>query len=306
MRVAFVDSQKEQHGVQSVLRALHDTPAEIAPSTYYAVKTRPASARSRRDDELIEMIRRIHAENYGVYGARKIWHELQRRGVRVARCTVERLMRQIGLRGLLRDKSPRTTRPAAETDRPRDLVKRDFTAGGPNQLWVADLTYVRTSVGWVYAAFVLDVYSRMIVGWQVATSLYTDLALDALKMAIWRRDNQGADLQGLVHHSDRGVQYRAIRYSQRLADAGAVASVGSKGDSYDNAMAEAFNSLYKAELVRNKGPWRGLDDVEMATVEYIDWYNNRRLHGELGHVPPAEYEALHAMTQPVTAPLKTS
>jgi putative transposase len=306
VRVAFVDSQKEQHGVQSVLRALHDTPAEIAPSTYYAVKTRPASARSRRDDELIEMIRRIHAENYGVYGARKIWHELQRRGVRVARCTVERLMRQIGLRGLLRDKSPRTTRPAAETDWPRDLVKRDFTAGGPNQLWVADLTYVRTSVGWVYAAFVLDVYSRMIVGWQVATSLYTDLALDALKMAIWRRDNQGADLQGLVHHSDRGVQYRAIRYSQRLADAGAVASVGSKGDSYDNAMAEAFNSLYKAELVRNKGPWRGLDDVEMATVEYIDWYNNRRLHGELGHVPPAEYEALHAMTQPVTAPLKTS
>ena len=215
-------------------------------------------------------------------------------------------MREAGLRGLLRDKSPRTTRPAAETGRPRDLVKRDFTAARPNQLWVADLTYVRTSVGWVYAAFVLDVYSRMIVGWQVSTSLYTDLAFDALKMAIWRRENQGADLRGLVHHSDRGVQYRAIRYSQRLAEAGAVASVGSKGDSYDNAMAEAFNSLYKAELVRNKGPWRGLDDLEMATVEYIDWYNNRRLHGELGHVPPAEYEALHAMTHPVTAPLKTS
>ncbi|MFC4089676.1 IS3 family transposase, partial [Micromonospora sp. GCM10011541] len=248
----------------------------------------------------------IHQENYGVYGARKIWHELHRRGVRVARCTVERLMRESGLRGLLRDKSPRTTRPAAETSRPADLVKRDFTAAGPNQLWVADLTYVRTSVGWVYAAFVLDVYSRMIVGWQVSTSLYTDLALDALKMAIWRRENQGADLGGLVHHSDRGVQYLAIRYSQRLAEAGAVASVGSKGDSYDNAMAEAFNSLYKAELVRNKGPWRGLDDLEMATVEYIDWYNNRRLHGELGHIPPAEHEALHAMTQPVTAPLKTS
>ena len=176
-------------------------------------------------------------------------------------------MREAGLRGLLRDKSPRTTRPAAETDRPRDLVKRDFTAAGPSQLWVADLTYVRTSVGWVYAAFVLDVYSRMIVGWQVATSLYTDLALDALKMAIWRRQNQGADLQELIHHSDRGVQYRAIRYSQRLAEAGAVASVGSKGDSFDNAMAEAFNSLYKAELVRNKGQWRGLDKLEMATVE---------------------------------------
>jgi putative transposase len=306
MKVDFVDSYQEEHGVQPILQALEGTPAAIAPSTYYAAKTRPASARSRRDAELTGLIKQIHAENYGVYGARKIWHELLRRGVRVARCTVERLMREAGLRGLLRDKSPRTTRPAAETDRPRDLVKRDFTAAGPNQLWVADLTYVRTSVGWVYAAFVLDVYSRMVVGWQVSTSLYTDLALDALKMAVWRRDNQGADLQGLVHHSDRGVQYRAIRYSQRLAEAGAVASVGSKGDSFDNAMAEAFNSLFKAELVRNKGPWRGLDDLEMATVEYIDWYNNRRLHGELGHVPPAEHEALHATTQPVTAPLKTS
>jgi putative transposase len=306
MKVAFVDSQKEQHGVQPVLQALESTPAQIAPSTYYAAKTRPASARSLRDHVLTEMIERIHQDNYGVYGARKIWHELHRRGEPVARCTVERLMRQAGLRGLLRDKSPRTTRPTAETGRPADLVKRDFTAAGPNQLWVADLTYVRTSVGWVYAAFVLDVYSRMIVGWQVATSLYTELALDALRMALWRRENQGTDLQGLVHHSDRGVQYRAIRYTQRLAEAGAVASVGSKSDSYDNAMAEAFNSLYKAELVRNEGPRRGLDDLEMATVEYIDWYNNRRLHGELGHVPPAEHEALHAMTQPVTAAPETS
>ncbi|MGW3615435.1 IS3 family transposase, partial [Micromonospora sp. NPDC005163] len=223
MKVDFVDSQRVEHGVQPVLQALQDTPAQIAPSTYYAAKTRPASARSRRDEELTAMIERIHAENYGVYGARKVWHELRRRGVRVARCTVERLMRESGLRGLLRDKSPRTTRPAAETGRPADLVKRDFTAVRPNHLWVADLTYVRTSVGWVYAAFVLDVYSRMIVGWQVATSLYTDLALDALKMAIWRRESQGADLRKLVHHSDRGVQYRAIRYSQRLAEAGAVA-----------------------------------------------------------------------------------
>jgi transposase InsO family protein len=196
MKVDFVDSHQEEHGVQPVLRALEGTPAAIAPSTYYAAKTRPVSARSRRDEQLTALIKQIHAENYGVYGARKIWHELLRRGVRVARCTVERLMRQAGLRGLLRDKSPRTTRPAAETERPRDLVKRDFAAAGPNQLWVADLTYVRTAVGWVYAAFVLDVYSRMIVGWQVATSLYTDLALDALKMAIWRRQNQGADLQG--------------------------------------------------------------------------------------------------------------
>lgn len=205
MKVAFVDSQKNQHGVQPVLQALEDTPAQIAPSTYYAVKTRPASARTVRDSALTELIERVHQENYDVYGARKVWHELHRRGEPVARCTVERLMREAGLRGLLRDKSPRTTRPAAETGRPGDLVKRDFTAAGPNQLWVADLTYVRTSVGWVYAAFVLDVCSRLIAGWQVATSLYTDLALDALKMAIWRRENHGADLRNLVHHSDRGV-----------------------------------------------------------------------------------------------------
>lgn len=305
MKVGFVDSQREQHGVQPVLEALKHTPAQVAPSTYYAAKTRAESARAARDRELVEKIEQVHEDNYGVYGARKVWAELRRQGVDVARCTVERLMREIGLRGLLRDKSPRTTRPAAETGRPADLVERDFTATRPNELWVADITYVRTAAGWVYAAFVLDVFSRLIVGWQVATSLYTDLALDALQMAIWRRQAAGVDLTGLVHHSDRGVQYRAIRYTQHLAETEAVASVGSKGDSYDNAMAEAFNSLYKAELVRNKGPWRGLDDLEIATVEYIDWYNNRRLHGELGHVPPAEYEALHAITHPVTATLET-
>lgn len=305
MKVEFVDSQREQHGVQPVLEALKQTPAQIAPSTYYAAKSRPESARAVRDLVLAEQIEQVHEDNYSVYGARKVWAELNRQGTDVARCTVERLMRENGLRGLLRDKSPRTTRPAAETGRPSDLVERDFTATRRNELWVADITYVRTAAGWVYAAFVLDVFSRLIVGWQVATSLYTDLALDALQMAIWRRQAAGADLAGLVHHSDRGVQYRAIRYTQRLAETDAVASVGSKGDSYDNAMAEAFNSLFKAELVRNKGPWRGLDDIEIATVEYIDWYNNRRLHGELGHVPPAEYEALHAMTHPVTAPLAT-
>jgi putative transposase len=306
MKVEFVDSQREQHGVQPVLEAIKQTPVEIAPSTYYAAKARPESARAARDRELAEKIEQVHEDNYSVYGARKVWAELNRQGVDVARCTVERLMREIGLCGLLRDKSPRTTKPAAETGRPSDLVDRDFTATCPNELWVADLTYVRTAAGWVYAAFILDVFSRLIIGWQVATSLYTDLALDALQMAIWRRQAAGADLAGLVHHSDRGVQYRAIRYTQRLADTGAVTSVGSKGDSYDNAMAEAFNSLYKAELVRNKGPWRGIDDVELATVEYIDWYNNRRLHGELGHLPPAEYEALHAMTHLVTATLETS
>jgi putative transposase len=306
MKVEFVDSQQEEHGVQPVLEALRQTPVEIAPSTYYAAKSRPESTRAARDRERAEKIEQVHEDNYGVYGARKVWAELNRQGVDVARCTVERLMREIGLRGLVRDKSPRTTRPAAETGRPGDLVKRDFTASRPNELWVADITYVRTAAGWVYAAFVLDVFSRLIVGWQVATSLYTDLALDALQMAIWRRQAAGADLTGLVHHSDRGVQYRAVRYTQRLAEAEAVASVGSKGDSYDNAMAEAFNSLYKAEVIRNRGPWRGIDDVELATVEYIDWYNNRRLHGELGHLPPAEYEALHMMTHPVTATLETN
>ena len=297
-----MDSIAEDHGgVQPVLEALQDTPAEIAPSTYYAHKSRPASPRSVRDEQLSEQIRKVHEENMEVYGARKVWHEMNRQGQKVARCTVERLMRRDGLRGVTRDRHPRTTRPAAETDRPADLVDRDFTAERPNELWVADLTYVRTASGWVYVAFVLDVYSRMIVGWQVATSLYTELALDALQMGIWRRERAGQDLAGLVHHSDRGVQYRAVRYTQRLAEAEAVASVGSKGDSFDNAMAEALNSLFKAELVRGPqrrriGPWRGIDDLEIGTAEWVDWYNQRRLHGELRHVPPAEYEAAYWAT----------
>ena len=215
-------------------------------------------------------------------------------------------MRAAGLRGVIRAKNPRTTRPAPETGRPADLVNRQFTATAPNQLWVADITYIRTFSGWVYAAFVIDVFSRMVVGWQVATSLYTDLALDALEMAIWRRRHTGADLSGLTHHSDRGVQYRALRYTERLEQEAAVASVGSKGDSYDNALAEAFNSLFKAELIRNKGPWTGVNDVEIAVAEYIDWFNQRRLHGELGHVPPAEYEALHTAAPAPEPALKTS
>ncbi|GAA0662232.1 hypothetical protein GCM10009535_47310 [Streptomyces thermocarboxydovorans] len=221
----------------------------------------------------------------------------------MARCTVERLMRADGLRGVVRAKSPRTTRPAPETGRPADLVNREFTADAPNQLWVADITYIKTHSGWVYAAFVIDVFSRMVVGWQVSTSLYIELALDALEMAIWRRRRDGADLAGLVHHSDRGVQYRAIRYTERLEETAAVASVGSRGDSYDNALAEAFNSLFKAELIRNKGPWTGINDVEIAVAEYVDWFNQRRLHGELDHTPPAEYEALHAASPaPQTTP----
>lgn len=247
-----------------------------------------------------------HRENYGVYGARKVHAALLRRQWTAARCTVERLMRADGLRGVSRAKGPRTTRPAPETDRPRDLVNRQFTADAPNQLWVAGITCIRTFSGWVYAAFVIDVYSRMVAGWQAAASHYTDLALDALEMAVWKRRREGVDLAGLVHHSDRGVQYRAVRYTERLEQAGAVASVGSKGDSYDNAPAEAFNSLFKAELIRNKGPWTGINDIEIAVAGYIDWFNQRRLHGELGHLPPAEYEALHASPETPQPALKTS
>ncbi|MEV7144779.1 IS3 family transposase [Streptomyces tauricus] len=306
MKVAYIDQNKETFGVQPICDVLAETDAPIAPSTYYAAHSRPPSARSLRDAELTERIRQTHTDNYGVYGARKVHAALVREGVEVARCTVERLMRAAGLRGVIRAKSPRTTRPAPETDRPADLVERQFTATAPNQLWVADITYIRTFSGWVYAAFVIDVFSRMVIGWQVATSLYTDLALDALEMAIWRRRHTGADLAGLTHHSDRGVQYRAIRYTDRLADEAAVASAGSKGDSYDNALAEAFNSLFKAELIRNKGPWTSINDVEIAVAEYIDWFNQQRLHGELGHVTPAEHEAAHYAAGPPATLQKTS
>lgn len=301
MVVEYIDAHRDRVvegrrlGVEPICAVLKEAGVQIAPSTYYAAKQRVPSARAVRDAELIEEIKHVHKENLGVYGARKIHAELRRNGTQVARCTVERLMRAEGLRGIPREKHIKTTvGDGAQTPQPADLVGREFTATAPNQLWVADLTYIRTYSGWVYAAFVLDVYSRMIVGWQVSTSLRTDLALDALDMGLWARRRAAQDTAGLVHHSDRGVQYRAIRYTQRLAEAEAVASVGSKGDSYDNAMAEAFNSLFKAECVRNpvmrKDGWKSINDVEIAVAEYIDWYNHRRLHGEIGHVPPAEYE----------------
>lgn len=296
-KVAYIDTHRAEYGVEPIIRAWEGTPAQIAPSSYYAARSRPCSARALRDQALMPEITRIHAANYGVYGVRKVHAALRREGHQVAESTVRRLMRALSLRGISRAKGPRTTKPAAETDRPRDLVDRVFVASRPNELWVADITYVKTFSGWVYTAFVLDVYSRMIVGWQVSTRLYTDLALDALRMGIWRRERAGDDLAGLKHHSDRGVQYRAIRYTERLEECAAVASVGSKGDSYDNAMAEALNSLYKAELIRNHGPWTGINAVEIATAEWVDWYNERRLHGELNHVTPAEFEAAyHAMT----------
>jgi putative transposase len=305
--VEFVAAHRDEHGVEPICAALQGTAAHIAPSTFHA-RTSPGrrpSARAVRDAELVEEIKAVHRENLGVYGARKVHKELRRRGHRVARCTVERLMRAEGLRGIRREKTRKTTHSdGAETPRPLDLVERQFTATAPNQLWVADLTYIRTHSGWVYAAFILEVFSRMIVGWQVSTSLRTDLALDALDMGLWSRRRAGHDLTGLTHHSDRGVQYRAIRYTERLAEAEAVASVGSKGDSYDNAMAEALNSLFKAECIRNpimrpKGGWKSVGEVEIAVAEYIDWYNHRRLHGEIGHVPPAEYEANYWATTTV-------
>ena len=305
MIVDYIDAHRDRIvegkklGVEPICQALREAGVQIAPSSYYATKTREPSARSVRDAELVEDIKVAHKANLGVYGARKIHAELNREGIPVARCTVERLMRAEGLRGIPREKTRKTTiGDGAETERPEDLVNRKFVATGPNQLWVADLTYVRTHAGWTYVAFVLDVFSRMIVGWQVSTSLRTDLALDALDMGLWTRRRAGQDVTGLVHHSDRGVQYRAIRYTERLAEAEAVASVGTRGDSYDNAMAEALNSLFKAECIRNpvmrpKGGWKSVTDVEIAVAEYADWYNHRRLHGEIGLVPPAEYESTH-------------
>ncbi len=288
--VAFIDGHKLEHGVEPICRVLTEAGAKIAPSTYYVAKSRPPSARSISDAATTEVIEQVHSDNYGVYGVRKMHAELRRQGHRVARCTVARLMRRRGLRGISRARGPRTTVPGSGPDTRPDLVDRAFTATGPDQLWVADITYCRTFSGWVYAAFVIDVFSRRVVGWQLSRSLRTDLALDALEMGIWTRRRAGRDVGGLVHHSDKGSQYLAVRYTQRLAEAGAVASVGSTGDSYDNALAEAFNSLFKAELVRNKGPWKGIDDLEIAVAEYIDWFDHRRLHGEIGLVPPAEHE----------------
>jgi putative transposase len=299
--IAYIDAHRDEFGVEPICRVL-----QVAPSTYYAAKTRPPSARSIQDERLKIEIVRVFEANYRCYGTRKIWRQLRREGIVVARCTVARLMRQLGLTGLVRGKAKRTTIADAEAARPADLVERDFRAPAPNRLWVADLTYVRTWSGWVYAAFVIDVYSRQVVGWQIATHLRTDLTLDALEMAIWRRQRGQADLSQLVHHSDRGGQYLSIRYTERLADAGAVASVGSKGDSYDNALAESFNGLYKAELIRRYGPWRSIDDVELATLEYLDWFNHRRLHSACNDLPPAEYETIHyRQLQPATAGSET-
>ena len=282
----YIDARKHRWGVEPICRAL-----QFAPSTYYDAIARPPSARSVRDGVLKPEIVRVHQSNCdGVYGAKKIWKQLQREGITVANCTVRRLMREEGLSGARRGRQFKVTTISDENQhRPSDLVDRQFVADAPNRLWVADLTYVKTHTGWTYVAFIIDVYSRAIVGWQASTSLRSDLAIDALEMAIYSRDHR--DLSNLVHHSDRGVQYLSIRYSERLGEAAIVASVGSKGDSYDNALAESFNGLYKTELIHRKGPWRNVEHVEWATLNYVDWFNNRRIHESLDYVPPVEFEA---------------
>jgi putative transposase len=295
--VAFIDDHRARFGVEPICRVLTEHGVKIAPGTYYAAKSRPASTRAVRDAIVLAEIERIyHAEKVGrgLYGARKVWHQLRRQGGvegrPVPRCQVERLMAAAGLRGAVRGRPVVTTRPDTSAPRPPDLVDRDFTATRPNQLWIVDFTYVPTWSGTRFTAFVSDVYSRRIVGWRTSASMPTQLPLDALEMALWTRERAGHDVTGVVHHSDAGSQYTAIRYAQRLADAGALASIGSVGDSYDNAMAESVIGLYKLECVRRDGPFRGVDDLELATLSWVDWFNRHRLHSMIGNVPPIEYE----------------
>ena len=284
--VAFIAEHRGEYGVEPICSVL-----QIAPSTYYEHEARRANpdvlpARAKRDAELRDLVDRVWRENFQVYGVRKVWRQLTRDGVEVARCTVERLMRAMGLRGAVRGRTFKTTIPDAAAMRPPDLVDRDFSASRPNELWVADLTYVATWRGFVYVAFVIDVFARRIVGWRASSALRTDLALDALEQAIWSR----SATEGLVHHSDRGAQYLSIRYTERLAEAGMEPSVGSVGDSYDNALAESVIGLFKTEVIRRKGPWRGLEDVEFATLDWVSWYNTHRLLEAIGYVPPVEHE----------------
>jgi transposase InsO family protein len=296
--VSFLDEHRAEHGVEPICQQL-----PIAPSIYYEQKAREADPsrlpeRVVRDAALREEIKRVWKEHFGVYGARKVWRQLIREKIDVARCTVERLMREMGLEGAVRGRQyKKTTIVDEEAERPVDLVQRNFTADRPNRLWVADLTYVATWVGFVYVAFITDVFSRKIVGWRVSNSLRSDLALDALEQALHAR----RDLNQLVHHNDRGVQYVSIRYSERLAEAGIEPSVGSVGDSYDNALAETIFGLYKTEVIRRNGPWRNIEEVEFATLEWVAWFNNRRLLGPIGNIPPAEFEALYYERQETPA-----
>jgi transposase InsO family protein len=299
MMVSFIDEHRVLYGVEPICRVL-----PIAPSVYYEHKRCQAhperrSARARRDGFLGPDIRRVWDENRGCYGARKVWEQLKREAYDVARCTVERLMGDLGLFGVVRGRKTRTTIPENAADRPMDLVQRQFKADRPNQLWVSDLTYVATWRGFVYVAFVIDVYSRRIVGWRASSSLRSDLALDALEQALWDRAPEKEDR--LVHHSDRGGQYLSIRYTDRLIEAGIELSVGSVGDAYDNALAESVIGLFKTEVINHEGPWRGLEHVEFATLEWVAWFNSQRLLEPIGYVPPAEYEEAYYRAQQAAA-----
>ena len=285
---SFIDQHRVRFGVEPICKLL-----QVAPSAYWRHAARQrdpslCSARSRRDAWLIPHIQHVWQVNFQVYGADKVWRQLQREGVQVARCTVERLMRQLGLRGAMRGKVVRTTFPDTKAPCPLDHVNRHFHAERPNQLWVSDFTYVSTWQGFVYVAFVIDVFARRIVGWRVSRSMRTDFVLDALEQALYAR--QPERNANLIHHSDRGSQYVSIRYTERLAEAGIEPSVGSKGDSYDNALAETINGLYKAELIHRRGPWKTVESLELATLEWVTWFNHQRLLEPIGYVPPAEAE----------------
>ena len=292
--VDFIDEHREEHGVEQICRVL-----PISPSTYHGwcAKRREPSRRperTKRDEALCAEIQRVYDENLRVYGARKVWRQLLREGHQVARCTVERLMQKLGLQGAIRGRRFKPTTTVDERlERPKDLVERAFTAAAPNLLWVADITYVPTWGGVVYVAFVIDAFSRRIVGWRVCSHMRTDLALDALEQALFTRPSSDK----LIHHSDRGSQYLSMRYTERLLEAGIEPSVGSVGDSYDNALAETIIGLFKSEVIGRNGPWRNVQEVELATCQWVDWFNHRRLLEPLGYIPPTEFEDMYYQQQ---------
>ena len=287
-------------GVEPVCRVLTEHGLKIAPGTYYAARFRPASSRAIRDERLKAGITRVWQDNFEVYGAEKVWLELNRQGITAARCTVQRLMRELGIQGARRGRKIRTTIRGRDGQRAGDLLNRDFTAPAPDRRWVADFTYLPARAGIVYVAFVVDIYSRAIAGWPAATHKRAKLVLDALQMALWRPDRAGHPAgPGLVHHSDAGSQYTSFRFTAHLIGSGIDASIGTVGDACDNALMESAIGLYKTELIKEKGPWKTLAGVELATAGYIDWFNNKRLHGAIGHIPPAEHEAsYYAQTEP--------
>jgi len=304
--VAFIDDHRARFGVEPICRVLSEHGVKIAPSGYYAFKKRPVSARAAADAELVAQIEQVFWDRKlgrGISGARKVWRLLRREGVVVARCTVERLMRRQGLRGIRRGKQFVTTRPDNAAARPADHVQRCFRADRSNELWVVDFTYVPTWSGMAFTAFVTDVFSRRIVGWRTMNRMPTDLPLDALEMALWVRGRAGEDVTGVIQHSDAGAQYTAIRYAERLADAGAIASIGTVGDSYDNAMAESVVGLYKNECVKIDGPFRTVDELELATLDWVHWFNENRLHSSIGYLTPIEIEEQYREINPHQQPL---